>query len=139
MRLTAGEADRVRQVSPVPVEDVWPLSPLQEGIFFHSTYDAGDADAVDVYTSQDVFTFTGRIDADRLRAACAALLARNPSLRAGFTGEGCPGRCSSSAPTCRPRCARSTCPACPPPSRPSGWPRCWPRTGPGGSTCPARR
>ncbi|WP_449064940.1 condensation domain-containing protein [Planomonospora algeriensis] len=78
----------MRTVSPVPVEDVWPLSPLQEGIFFHSTYDAGDAGAVDVYTSQDVFTFAGRIDADRLRAACAALLARNPSLRAGFTGEG---------------------------------------------------
>ncbi|MBG0830163.1 amino acid adenylation domain-containing protein [Planomonospora sp. ID67723] len=90
IHLTAGETDRVRMASPVPVEDVWPLSPLQEGIFFHSTYDANDADAIDVYTSQDVFAFAGRIDADRLRAACAALLARNPSLRAGFTGEGLP-------------------------------------------------
>ncbi|MGW5684833.1 amino acid adenylation domain-containing protein [Nonomuraea sp. NPDC003754] len=83
--LTAEEHESVRRVCPVPVEDVWPLSPLQEGIHFHSSYDTA---AVDVYTSQDVFEFARPVDADRLRAACAAMLARNPSLRAGFTAEG---------------------------------------------------
>ncbi|MFE3453510.1 amino acid adenylation domain-containing protein [Nonomuraea sp. NPDC059194] len=83
--LTGEEAASVRRASPVPVEDVWPLSPLQEGIYFHSSY---DADAVDVYTSQDVFEFERPVDLDRLRAACAAMLARNPGMRAGFTAEG---------------------------------------------------
>ncbi|KAB2344319.1 non-ribosomal peptide synthetase [Actinomadura rudentiformis] len=87
VELTDQELERVRATSPVPVEDVWPLSPLQEGIYFHATYDTG---AIDVYTSQEVFSFDERVDADRLRAACAALLARNPSLRVGFTGEGLP-------------------------------------------------
>ncbi|WP_447007588.1 amino acid adenylation domain-containing protein [Saccharothrix isguenensis] len=69
-------------------EDVWPLSPLQEGLYFHSTY---DTDALDVYLSQETMDFAGRLDTDRLRRAGAALLDRNPSLRAGFTGEGVPG------------------------------------------------
>ncbi|AXX32478.1 amino acid adenylation domain-containing protein [Actinosynnema pretiosum subsp. pretiosum] len=70
-----------------PHEDAWPLSPLQEGLFFHSSYDTG---ALDVYLSQEVMDFTGRVDADRLRAAGGLLLRRNPSLRAGFTSDGVP-------------------------------------------------
>ncbi|GAA2661125.1 hypothetical protein GCM10010412_033970 [Nonomuraea recticatena] len=81
------EMELVRAAGDVAVEDVWPLSPLQEGIFFHSSYDAG---AVDVYTSQDVFDFDRPLDAGRLRASCAALLARHASLRAAFTAEGLP-------------------------------------------------
>ncbi|MEU7892143.1 amino acid adenylation domain-containing protein [Nonomuraea sp. NPDC049152] len=85
--LTGEESESVRRAVPVTVEDVWPLSPLQEGIYFHASY---DADAIDVYTSQDVFEFERPVDIDRLRAACAAMLARNPSMRAGFTAEGLP-------------------------------------------------
>jgi hypothetical protein len=33
------------------VEDVWPLSPLQEGLLFHAIF---DRDAVDVYVGQEV-------------------------------------------------------------------------------------
>ncbi|MFJ6671606.1 amino acid adenylation domain-containing protein [Actinosynnema sp. NPDC091369] len=68
-------------------EDVWPLSPLQEGLYFHSSYDTG---ALDVYLSQETMDFAGRVDVDRLRRAGAALLARHPSLRAGFTSDGVP-------------------------------------------------
>ncbi|MCE6995222.1 amino acid adenylation domain-containing protein [Saccharothrix sp. S26] len=68
-------------------EDVWPLSPLQEGLYFHSSYDTG---ALDVYLSQETMDFAGRLDVDRLRRAGASLLARNPSLRAGFTSDGVP-------------------------------------------------
>ncbi|CAM02313.1 non-ribosomal peptide synthase protein (TIGR01720 family)/amino acid adenylation domain-containing protein [Saccharopolyspora erythraea NRRL 2338] len=83
--LEQAEIDRVERVSPVPVEDIWPLSPLQEGLFFHSSYDQS---ALDVYTAQDALDFDHRIDLERLRAACARLLHRNPSLRAGFTSDG---------------------------------------------------
>ncbi|MCC8249247.1 non-ribosomal peptide synthetase [Saccharothrix luteola] len=68
-------------------EDVWPLSPLQEGLYFHSSYDTG---ALDVYLSQETMDFAGRLDVERLRRAGAALLERNPSLRAGFTSDGVP-------------------------------------------------
>ncbi|WP_433331808.1 amino acid adenylation domain-containing protein [Spirillospora sp. CA-294931] len=83
--LTDQERAEVERVSPLPVEEVWPLSPLQEGLFFHSTYDTG---ALDVYTAQVAFDFSYRVDADRLRSACAAVLARHTALRAGFTGDG---------------------------------------------------
>ncbi|MFC7728346.1 amino acid adenylation domain-containing protein [Actinomadura keratinilytica] len=83
--LTDAERDRLARISPVPVQQVWPLSPLQEGLFFHSSYDTG---ALDVYTAQVAFDFPYRVDAGRLRAACAAMLARHDALRAGFTGDG---------------------------------------------------
>ncbi|GAA4798635.1 hypothetical protein GCM10023220_28160 [Streptomyces ziwulingensis] len=87
--LTDEERARVERLAPGRVEDVWPLAPLQEGLFFHSTYDDGyDDGALDVYTVHESFDFAVRVDAGRLRAATRALLARNASLRAGFTSEG---------------------------------------------------
>ncbi|MEW2162671.1 non-ribosomal peptide synthase/polyketide synthase [Streptomyces sp. NPDC007084] len=83
--LTPEETERVHRLSPGPVEDIWPLAPLQEGLFFHSTYDDG---ALDVYTVHESFDFATPLDADRLRTAARVLLDRNPSLRAGFTSDG---------------------------------------------------
>ncbi|MER5585603.1 non-ribosomal peptide synthase/polyketide synthase [Streptomyces asoensis] len=77
---------RVRALAaPAAVADVWPLAPLQEGLFFHSAYDEG---ALDVYTVHETFDFAARLDTGRLRAAVRTLLTRNPGLRAGFTSEG---------------------------------------------------
>ncbi|WP_328940793.1 amino acid adenylation domain-containing protein [Streptomyces sp. NBC_00250] len=86
--LTEEETARVHAVAGLPVADIWPLSPLQEGMYFHATYDAGDA--LDVYQSQETLDLDRRIDADRLRAACRTLLDRNTGLRAGFTSDGLP-------------------------------------------------
>ncbi|MFF3886347.1 non-ribosomal peptide synthase/polyketide synthase [Streptomyces sp. NPDC001914] len=83
--LTPEEIERVQRLSTGPVEDIWPLAPLQEGLFFHSTYDSG---ALDVYTVHESFDLAVPLDADRLRTAVAVLLERNPGLRAGFTSEG---------------------------------------------------
>ncbi|MGW2204945.1 amino acid adenylation domain-containing protein [Streptomyces sp. NPDC001774] len=88
LELTDEETARVEAVAGLPVADVWPLSPLQEGMYFHATYDTGDA--LDVYLSQETLDFDRPLDADRLRAACRALLERNASLRAGFTSDGLP-------------------------------------------------
>ncbi|SFB60741.1 non-ribosomal peptide synthase domain TIGR01720/amino acid adenylation domain-containing protein [Amycolatopsis marina] len=87
VRLTQDEIDRVEQTSPVPVADIWPLSPLQEGLFFHASYDNS---ALDVYTAQDTFDFDRTLERSRLHRAVAALLARHPSMRAGFTSDGVP-------------------------------------------------
>ncbi|MFF1422359.1 amino acid adenylation domain-containing protein [Streptomyces sp. NPDC058280] len=88
LELSPEENARVEAVAGLPVADIWPLSPLQEGMYFHATYDAGDA--LDVYLSQETLDFDHRLDAARLRAACRALLERNASLRAGFTSDGLP-------------------------------------------------
>ncbi|MEU4837045.1 amino acid adenylation domain-containing protein [Nocardia testacea] len=62
--------------------DVWPLSPMQSGIHFHSTF---DPDAADNYTVQTAIGFTGRVDGRRLRAAAQAVIDRHDILRAAFT------------------------------------------------------
>ncbi|MHA6794020.1 non-ribosomal peptide synthetase [Pseudonocardia bannensis] len=86
--VTEADLAQVRRVSPVPVAEVWPLSPLQDGLFFHAGLDGADAD---VYTIQEAIDLDHRLDADRLRAACATVLARNAAVRAGFTSEGLGG------------------------------------------------
>ncbi|WP_410657917.1 non-ribosomal peptide synthase/polyketide synthase [Amycolatopsis sp. lyj-112] len=86
--LTQDEIDRVERFSPVPVADLWPLSPLQEGLFFHSSY---NSDRVDIYTIQEAIDFDHRLDVERLRTAVSALLRRVPSLGAGYTSEGLRG------------------------------------------------
>ncbi|MDT0269137.1 amino acid adenylation domain-containing protein [Streptomyces sp. DSM 44915] len=63
------------------IEDVLPLSPLQEGLLFHSLYDEA---APDVYTNQVRFDLTGPVDHEALRAAVVGVLARHANLRAGF-------------------------------------------------------
>ncbi|MHA6757718.1 non-ribosomal peptide synthase/polyketide synthase [Streptacidiphilus sp. PAMC 29251] len=83
--LTEAETAQVTRLSQGPVADIWPLAPLQEGLFFHSTY---DNTGLDVYTVHESFDFPAGLDADRLRTAAGALMARNPSLRAGFTSAG---------------------------------------------------
>ncbi|MFI5835750.1 amino acid adenylation domain-containing protein [Micromonospora sp. NPDC051300] len=66
---------------PPGLQDILPLSPLQEGFYFLSSYAGQDAD---VYTVQQVLELSGPVDADRLRAAAATLLERYPNLRAAF-------------------------------------------------------
>ncbi|MCW2917637.1 MAG: dptBC, partial [Actinomycetia bacterium] len=61
--------------------EVWPLAPLQEGLFFHALL---DTDTTDVYTPQLILDLTGKLDRDALRASVQALFARHPGLRAGF-------------------------------------------------------
>ncbi|MFG2647897.1 amino acid adenylation domain-containing protein [Streptomyces sp. NPDC048436] len=78
--LREDEADRLRADVPGMV-DVWPLSPLQEGILFHATF---DDDGPDVYASQRTLALDGALDVDRLRASWETLLARHGVLRASF-------------------------------------------------------
>lgn len=70
------------------LEDVLPLTPLQEGMFFHAAY---DDDGVDVYQAQCVLALAGRLEPEVLRGAAASLIRRYPVLRSGFrlrkTGE----------------------------------------------------
>ncbi|MFD8607246.1 condensation domain-containing protein, partial [Streptomyces globisporus] len=63
------------------LEDVWPLSPLQEGMVYHALL---DSEGPDVYAVQLILDFDGVVDAVALRAAGQALLDRHANLRAAF-------------------------------------------------------
>ncbi|RZB19441.1 amino acid adenylation domain-containing protein [Streptomyces sp. F001] len=60
---------------------MWPLSPLQQGLLFHSAF---DDDGPDLYAVQFDLAVDGPLDADRLRASWQALLRRHAALRASF-------------------------------------------------------
>ncbi|MEU9304038.1 amino acid adenylation domain-containing protein, partial [Streptomyces sp. NPDC048269] len=66
------------------LEDILPLSPLQQGLLFHAVY---DEKASDVYTVQLAFTIEGPLKSEAMRAAAATLLRRHSNLRAGFLYE----------------------------------------------------
>ncbi|XVV08454.1 amino acid adenylation domain-containing protein [Actinoplanes sp. CA-131856] len=68
------------EIDALDPEDVWPLSPLQEGLVFLAAL----ADTVDPYVVQQVLDLAGPVDADRMRSAGQALLDRHPSLRVCF-------------------------------------------------------
>ncbi|WP_345025335.1 amino acid adenylation domain-containing protein, partial [Actinomadura keratinilytica] len=63
------------------LSDVWPVTPLQEGLLFHAGY---DEELPDVYISQRVLDIEGPLDAAALRRAWQTLLDRHAGLRAGF-------------------------------------------------------
>ncbi|MFI5882879.1 condensation domain-containing protein, partial [Streptomyces sp. NPDC051554] len=63
------------------IEDIWPLSPLQEGLLFHAAFGDG---ASDVYAGQRALALDGPLDVDRLRRSWEGLIARHGALRAGF-------------------------------------------------------
>ncbi|MBW3614027.1 MAG: amino acid adenylation domain-containing protein [Actinobacteria bacterium] len=86
--LDPGEAARVGATGP-HVEDVLPLGPLQEGLFFHAGIDTRAGDA---YVVQLLLTVEGPVDGDALSRAARALVRRHPALRAAFrlTGDGRP-------------------------------------------------
>ncbi|NRQ31710.1 amino acid adenylation domain-containing protein [Nonomuraea sp. NN258] len=65
------------------IEDVWPLSPLQEGMLFHAALGAPDEGA-DVYTVQTALEIDGPLNAERLRETWQAMVARHAALRACF-------------------------------------------------------
>ncbi|MGC9501999.1 amino acid adenylation domain-containing protein, partial [Streptomyces sp. WG7] len=66
------------------LEDVLPLSPLQEGLLFHAHY---DHEGTDVYTAQVELDLEGRLDEATLREAWTALLRRHANLRAAFVPD----------------------------------------------------
>ncbi|MFC1439475.1 amino acid adenylation domain-containing protein [Streptacidiphilus sp. N1-10] len=76
----AAESAQGRQVS-----DVWPLTPMQEGLLFHNRY---RPEVPDVYQVQLVLDLEGPVDGKTLRRACQTLVDRHASLRAAFRSDG---------------------------------------------------
>ncbi|MFI0780468.1 amino acid adenylation domain-containing protein [Streptomyces sp. NPDC021212] len=64
------------------LRDILPLTPLQEGLYFHSVF---DDDSPGAYVEQQLLTLDGEVDAGRLAAAATRLLTVYPNLAARFT------------------------------------------------------
>ncbi|MEU4261819.1 non-ribosomal peptide synthetase [Streptomyces argenteolus] len=64
------------------LRDILPLTPLQEGLYFHSVF---DDDSAGSYVEQQLLTLDGEVDAGRLAAAATRLLTLYPNLAARFT------------------------------------------------------
>ena len=67
------------------VADILPLTPLQQGLLFHTS--ASAEDDVDLYAVQLDFAVAGALDCDRLRDAVQTVVARHPNLAARFLDE----------------------------------------------------
>jgi amino acid adenylation domain-containing protein len=66
------------------VEDIYSLSPVQQGILFHTLYAAVPG----VYFLQTICTLDGALDADIFRQAWMRVVDRHPVLRTAFVWEG---------------------------------------------------
>ncbi|HEX2190457.1 MAG TPA: amino acid adenylation domain-containing protein, partial [Longimicrobiaceae bacterium] len=68
------------------VEDVYPMTSMQEGLLFHSL----DEPRSGVYVGQLGFVLEGPLDADALERAWRGAVARHAGLRTAFAWEGLP-------------------------------------------------
>lgn len=66
------------------VEDVYPLSPMQQGMLFHSLYAPGDG----AYVEQVIWTLDGAFDEAAFDQAWRQVIARHAALRTCFFWEG---------------------------------------------------
>ncbi|MET8014820.1 amino acid adenylation domain-containing protein, partial [Streptomyces sp. NPDC005266] len=80
--VTLGQEDVEEFEADIPdLIDVWPLSPLQEGLLFHARY---DEQTRDIYVEQTFVDLEGTLDTGIMRGAWQALLDRHAALRTGF-------------------------------------------------------
>ncbi|MFE2053935.1 amino acid adenylation domain-containing protein, partial [Streptomyces sp. NPDC059459] len=87
--LTAEEIDRIASTVPggAPnIADIYPLAPLQDGIFFHSLLESGDGG--DPYLLPFVLAFEDRARREAFLAALQRVIDRHDILRTAFVWEG---------------------------------------------------
>jgi amino acid adenylation domain-containing protein len=68
------------------VEDIYPLSPLQEGMLFHAVYSAGKG----AYVEQWPLLLEGALDVDAFGRAFQRVVDRHAALRTAFVWENVP-------------------------------------------------
>ena len=64
--------------------DILPLTPLQQGLLFHTTATRGTGNLAELYAVQIEMTIGGPLDAERLRGAVQGVARRHPHLVARF-------------------------------------------------------
>ena len=77
--LTQGQLDAL-PVPAVAIEDVYPLTPMQEGLLLHTLLEPGTG----LYYMQDRYRINSALDPERFAQAWQAVIARHEALRASF-------------------------------------------------------
>jgi len=78
-RLTQPQLDALPIAASV-IEDVYPLTPMQEGLLLHTLLEPGTG----IYYMQDRYRINSEIDPQRFAQAWQAVVARHEALRASF-------------------------------------------------------
>ena len=78
-RLTQVQLDAL-PVSASAIEDVYPLTPMQEGLLLHTLLEPGTG----LYYMQDRYRINSALDPERFAQAWQAVIARHEALRASF-------------------------------------------------------
>ena len=65
------------------LEDLYPLSPMQQGMLFHSIYSPDSG----VYFEQSLFTIKGDLDLSAFEGAWHSVVERHSILRTSFLWE----------------------------------------------------
>ncbi|MFE2250811.1 amino acid adenylation domain-containing protein [Streptomyces lavendulae] len=89
VHLSEGELSRVQDALP-DVEEIWPVTPAQQGLLFHTAQHSAAAagPGEDAYTQQVVLTLRGPLDGAVLRRAAEDTTRAHPALRSGFLVDG---------------------------------------------------
>ncbi len=66
------------------IENIYPLSPMQEGLLFHALYSSGS----EVYMNQKALDLVGQLDISAFKAAWQAIFDKHTILRTSFVREG---------------------------------------------------
>ncbi|MEM7482575.1 MAG: amino acid adenylation domain-containing protein [Acidobacteriota bacterium] len=85
--LSADDLDRVleRRITPL---DLYPLTPVQEGMLFHTLYQAGESGNEGVFVEQLTCELAGVLDLGRFQEAWSAVQERHPALATSFLWQG---------------------------------------------------
>ena len=84
-RLSQDQIDQLRQ--QYRIADVLPLTPLQQGLFFHASAADDDRDLGELYSMQLDITLAGALDPRQLRDAVQTMVRRHPHLAAHFSDQ----------------------------------------------------
>src|SRR5688500_11483931 len=71
-------------MTPSTVEDVYPLTPLQHGMVFHSLLSPDEGE----YVGQSRYRLDGPLDVDALARAWSVVVARHGALRTSIVWDG---------------------------------------------------
>ncbi len=103
-----GSSDKLQRPLPVPEQflpESWPLSPMQQGMLFHSLRDRHSG--VDV--EQMVARLAEPLDPETFRRAWEGLINRHSAFRSSFEWDGRPEPVQIEHPHVRSPGRRSTC------------------------------